>query len=151
MGGCEVVQPAISGWRDGWYVVPIEVSWRDLDAIGHVNNAVYFSYFEWARTKYWFDFTGRRGTRNLDFIVAHAECDFRRELTLAEQIETCVRIGEIRNSSFDFENEIRVRDGGEVAATGKVTAVLYSWQRNEKMRFTEEMREKIRTFQQKSS
>ena len=49
-----MVQPAISGWRDGWYVVPMEVSWRDLDAIGHVNNAVYFSYFEWARTKYWF-------------------------------------------------------------------------------------------------
>ena len=144
-------QPAISGWRAGWYVVPIEVSWRDLDAIGHVNNAVYFSYFEWARTRYWFDFKGKRGTRDLDFIVAHAECDFRRELKLAEQIEACVRIGEIRNSSFDFENEIRVSDGGEVAATGKVTAVLYSWQRNEKMRFTEEMREKIRIFQQKSS
>src|SRR5687768_18583250 len=77
--------PATSGWLNGWYVVPQEVTWRDLDAIGHVNNAVYFSYFEWARTKYWFDFTGRRGTRNLDFIVAHAECDFRRELRSEER------------------------------------------------------------------
>jgi acyl-CoA thioester hydrolase len=132
-------------------VVPIEVTWRDLDAIGHVNNAVYFSYFEWARTKYWFDLNGRVGTRDLDFIVAHAECDFRRQLSLAEQIDVCVRIDGIRNSSFDFVYEIRTGHGGEVAATGKVTAVLYSWHRAEKMQFSPELREKIRRFQQNPS
>lgn len=138
-------------WRNGWYVVPIETTWRDLDAIGHVNNAVYFSYFETARTKYWFDMNGRVGTRDLDFIVAHAQCDFRSQLSLAEKIDVCVKIAEMRTSSFDFLYEIRRSDGGEVAATGKVVAVLYSWHRNEKMRFTEELREKIRKFQQKSS
>lgn len=142
------VEPASSGWRDGWYVVPHEVTWRDLDAIGHVNNAVYFSYFEWARTKYWFDLQGRSGIRELGFIIAHAECDFRRQLSLTEQIDVGVRIGEMRSSSFDFLYEIRKRDGGEIAATGKVTAVLYSWVRNEKMHFTEEFRERIRRFQQ---
>lgn len=143
--------PATSGWLDGWYVVPQEVTWRDLDAIGHVNNAVFFSYFEWARTKFWFDLHGKVGTRELGFIVARAECDFRRQLSLAQQIDVCVRIGETRKSSFDFLYEIRTRDGGKVAATGKVTAVLYSWDRGEKVQFTQELREKIRLFQQKSS
>ena len=148
-----IVEPhhATSGWRDGWYVVPLEVTWRDCDAIGHANNAVFFSYFEWARTKYWFDLNGKIGTRNLDFIVARAECDFRRELALAEQIDVCVRVGDMRGSSFDFLYEIRMRDGGEVAAEGKVVAVLYSWDRREKLRFTDEMREKVRRFQQISS
>lgn len=142
------VEPASSGWRDGWYVVPHEVTWRDLDAIGHVNNAVYFSYFEWARTKYWFALQGRSGIRELGFIVARAECDFRRQLSLGEQIDVGVRIGEIRSSSFDFLYEICKRDGGDIAAAGKVTAVLYSWDRNEKMHFTEEFRQRIRRFQE---
>src|SRR5687768_7735737 len=42
-------------WIDGWFVVPHQVIFRDLDAIGHVNNAVFFTFFEWARTLLWFD------------------------------------------------------------------------------------------------
>ena len=47
-----------AGWRNGWYVVPYEVSFRDIDFFGHVNNAVYFTYFEWARTKMWLELIG---------------------------------------------------------------------------------------------
>src|SRR6185503_16990600 len=36
-------------WRDGWFVVPYHVMFADVDAYGHVNNAVYFKYFEWGR------------------------------------------------------------------------------------------------------
>ena len=45
-------------WRDGWYVVPWDVMFRDIDAIGHVNNAVFFTFFEWGRTRYWFELQG---------------------------------------------------------------------------------------------
>lgn len=146
--GREGPRHAECGWHDGWYVVPIETTWRDLDAIGHVNNAVFFSYFEWGRTKYWFDFKGKVGTRDLDFIVAHAQCDFKRQLSLAEKIDVCVRIGEMRNSSFDFDYEIRMTEGGEVAATGKVVCVLYSWRQNEKISITPGLREEVQNFQQ---
>lgn len=143
-------RPAVSGWKDGWYVVPHEVTWRDLDGIGHVNNAVYFSYFEWARTKYWLalhEVSDDPGPSHLDFIVARAECDFRRQLSLSEIIEIGVRIGEMRRSSFDFVYEIRMWDGGEIAATGKVVMVLFSWKSNTKRLITEELRERIAKFQ----
>jgi acyl-CoA thioesterase FadM len=65
-------------WSDGWYVVPHQAIFRDLDAIGHVNNAVFFTYFEWARALFWFDLTGGSRPFDLGFIVARAECDFRR-------------------------------------------------------------------------
>jgi hypothetical protein len=53
-------------WSDGWYVVPHQAIFRDLDAIGHVNNAVFFTYFEWARALFWFDFTGAAGLLTSD-------------------------------------------------------------------------------------
>jgi acyl-CoA thioester hydrolase len=129
-------------WRDGWYVVPHHVLFRDLDPFGHVNNAVFLTYFEWARTLLWFDITGRRGARDIDFIVARAECDFRRQVAL-EPIEICTRVGEIRNSSFDFVYEIRKDEGTEVAATGRVVVVLYDWARQSKSAISDELRRKL--------
>lgn len=138
----------VAQWRDGWYRVPYEVTWRDLDGLGHVNNAVYFTFFEWARTRYWLDLmeVAAPGPRSIAFIVAHASCDFRRQIGLLQRIEIRVRIGEIRTSSFDFEYEIE-DSGGEIAATGKVVAVHFDWERNTKIPVGDALREKIRRFQ----
>jgi acyl-CoA thioester hydrolase len=129
-------------WRDGWFVVPHQVIFRDLDGIGHVNNAVFFSYFEWARTLLWFDLMGGKAPFDLGFIVAHAECDFRHQLGM-EPIQLWVRIGEMRTTSFDFLQEIRKADGEEIAATGKVVAVRYDWTEQRKIGITDEFRRKV--------
>lgn len=129
-------------WRDGWYVVPHHVVFRDLDPYGHVNHAVFLSYFEWARALLWFDITGRRGARELDFIVARAECDYRVQLGI-EPIEICTRIGEIRNTSFEFVSEIRKGEKNEVAATGRVVVVLFDWARQSKKTIDDDLRRKL--------
>ncbi|HEX7807686.1 MAG TPA: thioesterase family protein [Thermoanaerobaculia bacterium] len=129
-------------WRDGWYVVPYQVIFRDVDAFGHVNNAVYFTYFEWARTLLWFEINGFGGPTDIGFIVAHAECDFRKQIGL-ESIEICIRVGQLRNTSFDTDYEIRRNGGAEIAATGKVTVVLFDWTTNAKKPIDDELRKKI--------
>ena len=129
-------------WRDGWYVVPHHVLFRDLDPFGHVNNAVFLTYFEWARTLLWFDLTGKRGAREIGFIVARAECDFKRQLDF-EPIDICVRVGAIRNTSFDFVYEIRKNAGAEIAATGRVVVVLYDWAQQSKKNVDDELRRKL--------
>lgn len=136
-------------WENGWFRVPCQVRWRDLDGIGHVNNAVFFSYFEWARTMYWLTLRGvaQPGPESVEFIVAHAECDFLRQLSLADDIDIMVMIGEIRNSSFDFLSEIRRISNDELVAKGKVVAVLYSWSENRKLPIDDDLRAAIRTFQ----
>lgn len=138
---------AVAGWKDGWFVLPHEVIWQDLDAMGHVNNAVYFEYFETARTKYWFVLNQTREIQDLTFIVAHAECDFRAELALLDSIEICVRVSEMRNSSLDFVYEVRNVKSGTVAATGKVVVVLYSWRERRKMAIDDVLRRRITEFQ----
>jgi acyl-CoA thioester hydrolase len=129
-------------WRNGWYVVPHHVLFRDLDPFGHVNNAVFFTYFEWARTLLWFEITGVRGAREIGFIVAHASCDFHKQLGL-EPIDICVRISEMRTTSMDFRYEIRKQIGNDLAATGNVTVVLFDWARQSKMPITDELRRKV--------
>lgn len=135
-------------WRDGWYVVPYTVPWRDLDGLAHVNNAVYLSYFELGRTRYWLDLrkNSELGPRAVEFIVARAECDFKLQLAFNEEIEIRTRIGEMRNSSFDFLCEIHSKAG--IAATGRVVVVLFDWVKNAKKMLGPELREAIERFQQ---
>ena len=130
---------------DGWHVVPWDVTFRDLDAIGHVNNAVYFSYFEWGRTRYWFDLRGGAGPFDIGFVVARAECDFRQQLRM-EPILIATRIGEMRGSSLDFHSEVR-RTDGSVAAAGKVIVVLYDWETHKKTPISDGFRSAVRSFQ----
>ena len=128
--------------RGGWYVVRHHVEFRDLDAFGHVNNAVYFSYFEWARALLWFELTGTGAARDIGFIVAHASCDFRRQIDL-EPVDICVRIGEMGRSSLVFLHEIRKNGGSELAATGKVVVVMFDWTSQSKVAITDGLRRKV--------
>ena len=128
-------------WRDGWYVTPHHVMFGDIDAFGHVNNAVYFTYFEWGRTQLWFELTSWGGATDIGFIVARAECDFRQQLAF-EPIEILTRIGSMGTSSIEFLCEIRKTDG-QVAATGRVVTVLFDWEKNAKTPIGEELRRKV--------
>jgi acyl-CoA thioester hydrolase len=129
-------------WRDGWYVVPWQVIFRDLDSFGHVNNAVYFTYFEWARTLLWYELTGGSEPRDIGFIVARAECDFRAQLGM-EPIEVAVRIAEARTTSLDFVYEIRKKRSQQIAAYGKVVVVLWDWETQSKRPIPVALRERI--------
>ena len=133
-------------FEDGWYIVPWQVIFRDIDAFGHVNNAVYLTYFEWARAQLWFALTGAAGLpRDIGFIVARAEIDFKSQIEM-EPIDICIRISEMRTTSFDTVYEIRKR-GGKVAATGKVVVVLFDWKAQTKMPISDELRQKVRALQ----
>jgi len=142
------VQRAAS-WEGGWYVVPWQVIFRDLDAFGHVNHAVFFTYFEWARTKMWLELTGRSEATDISFIVVRAECDFRHQIAL-EPIEIGVRIGEMRTTSFDTTYEIRKVNGGQLAATGRVVVVLFDWKAQSKVPIGDELRRAVRLFQKEA-
>lgn len=139
-----MTQPEYAGsWRDGWFVVPLHVLFRDIDAFGHVNNATFFTYFEWGRTQLWFELTGGpRGPLDIGFIVARAECDFRMQIGM-EPIEVWTRIETIGTTSLEFLSEIRKNNGNDVAAHGRVVVVLYDWARRSKIPIDDELRRKV--------
>ena len=129
-------------------IVPVEVFFRDLDAMGHVNNATFFSYFEQARTRYWLSLTGEKDFRAIGFIVVHAECDYASPATLGEHLLVGVRIPAAGRSSFAFDYRIVCHDVREdvaprLVATGRTIQALYAWEANRTVPFAEDLRRKI--------
>jgi acyl-CoA thioester hydrolase len=105
----------------------LEVRWRDVDALGHVNNAVYFNYLEQARLHYMREM-GFSPTDPADvgIIIAEASCRFKTPLRLGEQVTIQARVSELRRSSFVFEYRIEREDGG-LAATARTMQVCYDY------------------------
>jgi acyl-CoA thioester hydrolase len=100
----------------------IEIRWRDMDAFGHVNNAVYLTYIEEARDE-WLDGTLPEGHSSWDFVLARVAIDFRREL---RQEDDCVvascRLHKVGRSSLVTREQVRTLDG-ELAAEAESVLV----------------------------
>jgi acyl-CoA thioester hydrolase len=100
----------------------IEIRWRDLDALRHVNNAVYATYLEEARDE-WFVRALGPGGSFWDYVLARVAIDFRRELTQDDDaLVVRTRLVRIGTSSLTFREEI-VSRAGWVAAEAESVVV----------------------------
>lgn len=128
-------------------VVPIEVRFRDTDAMGHVNNAVYFSYLEVARAHYWHRLLGLRSYRDVDFILARAEMDFKAPTYVGETLEVGIRIPSVGRTSFPFEYRIWKRGSGELVADARTIQVMYDYEAGKLKPITPELRATFEEFE----
>jgi acyl-CoA thioester hydrolase len=103
------------------HTLRIPIRWGDMDAMGHVNNTVYFQYIETARVA-WLDAIGGApcpdGTGP---VVVHAHCSFLKQLTYPGTIEVRTLVGPPGRSSFEMSHELRM-----VQADGSVDATLHA-------------------------
>jgi acyl-CoA thioester hydrolase len=99
--------------------VEIEVRFADTDAMGHVNNAVYLTYCEMARIRYWTDVTGdpiaagHEGAESL--ILAEARITYRAPVFHTERVTVESRATHIGRSSFTLEHRLTACAPGEPA------------------------------------
>lgn len=106
------------------YTTPIEVRFADLDAYGHVNNALYLTYLETARIKLFQKYFGGFLDGPLMFLVVRAECDYRLPIELNDPLRITVCVDQLRYSSFNFS--YRIHDGGDrLFALAKTVMVCY--------------------------
>jgi acyl-CoA thioester hydrolase len=127
--------------------VPVEVRFRDMDSMGHVNNAVYFTYFENARIAYWRAVPGIRSRRNLDYILARAECDFKSPTTLEDDLCCHIRVAFFGRSSFAFDYLLRDERTGRSVAEGRTVQVMYDYAGARKRPVDEDTRAAIESFE----
>ena len=104
-----------------------EVRFRDLDALGHVNNAVFLTYFESARIAYWLHATRRQGLGALDMILARAEVDYRSPLGYGESVEISVGCTSMGRSSFVLEGDMDERGSARLVAESRKVLVHYDY------------------------
>ena len=119
---------------------PVDVRFRDLDAIGHVNNAEYLTYFEMARIAYWLQVTRRTQISDLDMILARAEIDYRSPLTFGESIEVGVGCTSLGKTSFVLELDAHELASGRLVAECRKTLVYYDFAAGVKKPLPDEIR-----------
>jgi acyl-CoA thioester hydrolase len=102
------------------------VRFRDLDGMGHVNNAVFLTYMESARIAY-LSALGAGDNPQESLILARAEVDFRSPIAFGEDVEVGIRPSRMGTKSFELEYEVRAN--GRVAAEGKSVLVGYDYER----------------------
>ncbi len=133
--------------KDYPFSCPIQVRWRDLDAFAHVNNAVFASYIEQARSEVWLQRFGGREAMDVPFFVKRLEIDFKRPVGLYGDVRVWLRVGEIRGASFTFEYVVTV--DGEVAAVAMTVLACVDNTTGRPVRMTPTLRETLETLQVK--
>jgi acyl-CoA thioester hydrolase len=113
------------------------VRFRDVDAMGHVNNAVFLTYLEEARIAFLLPL----GAEVTHMILARVEIDFRAPLRMGDEIEIGVRPSELGTKSFELEYE--VRSGDRVAAEAKTVIVSFDYESGRSIELPESWREAL--------
>ena len=127
--------------------VPIEVRFKDVDMMGHVNNAVYLTYFENARAGYWKALGAWSGRPERTYVIARAECDFRSPATLEDDLGCHIRIVRFGRTSFEFEYLLRDEKSGRVVAEARSIQAMYDYDRRRVRTIDEDLKERIRRFE----
>ena len=104
----------------------IQLRWKDIDQFGHVNNAVYLTYFETSRFYYHRDVNHWDWNQD-QYIIASVKVDYLRPIFYPEDIKVYLRTTNVGEKSFEFHYAITFERNGieKLAATGQTTQVFY--------------------------
>lgn len=136
------------------YSARVQVRWGDMDALGHVNNAVYFTYCETARML-WLEALALpdqgEGGRRLGFGLVSASMDFRRQVRPPAEVDVRLRVSRIGTKSFTTEYGLfLVGDDDEPVATGSAVLVWMDFEarggRGEALPLPEALRERLAAY-----
>ena len=126
--------------------VEIPVQWGDMDAFGHVNNAVYLRWFESARIAYFerLRLIERGGVAGVGPILARATVDYRIPLRYPDRIRASATVTKLGNTSFTMGYRVTSEgNAGAVAAEGEGVIVLVDYAKGGKVPLDDELRKRI--------
>jgi acyl-CoA thioester hydrolase len=126
-------------------VVEQAVVWGEMDAYQHVNNVVYFRYFENARLEYFrrLDWTALEAATGVGPILHSTSARFRKPLTYPDTIAIAARVASLAEDRFTLHHRIVSDRLGAVATEGEGVIVTFHYQRGEKVPIPDELRRRI--------
>ena len=129
------------------YPIHIEsrIEWGDMDAYTHVNNTMFFRYFERVRMLFaeHIGFLAWREQHGIGPILASTQCRFRAPLKYPDTITIGTRISELQADRFLMQYAIYSHALQDIAAQGDGWLVSYDYNRGMKTELPEVMREKL--------
>ena len=136
--------PAMSETRRLAHIERIPMRWGDMDAMGHVNNTVYFRYMEQARIS-WFDrlVPEADAWQSTGIVIANATCNYRRALTYPGTVEVRLYVGAPGGASVPTTYELRVDDDPLPYADGAAVVVFIDMKTQKSRRIPEAIRARL--------
>jgi acyl-CoA thioester hydrolase len=128
----------------------LRIDWADLDFFGHVNNVMFLKYIQASRVSYW-EQTGIYQhflqTRVGPMIVS-VNCQYGKPLFYPGTVQVRTRMQFIRNTSFSLSHRI-LDEAGTLAAVAEDVMVMYDFNRDEKVLFSDDFRKKVEEFEKR--
>lgn len=136
--------------EDFVFGMQVQIRFKDIDALGHVNNANHITYFEIARSAYFREVVGG----NIDWerqgiILARTEIDYLCPVFADEEVWIFTRVSSIGKTSFTMHYLIEKRKEGVVtaAAQGASVQVCYDYKAGHPIPVPSEWRKQVKTFE----
>ena len=117
--------------------IPLQPRYSDYDSRGHVNNAVYLTYFEIGRVYAWLT---AAGTSDPNFIIAEARITYRSPAMLGEPLAIEVTTSEIRNKAWVWSYRVLDERDDRVVAEGATTQVMYDYRERKSVPIPDDLR-----------
>jgi acyl-CoA thioester hydrolase len=126
------------------HIERIPIRWGDMDAMGHVNNTVYFRYMEQARIS-WFRalVPEREAWVSTGIVIANASCNYKRAITYPGTVEVRLYVGKPGGSSVATHYELRVDADPELYADGAAVVVFVDMKAQKAKRIPDGIRERL--------
>lgn len=120
-----------------------KVRFADLDSFGHLNNSVYFTFFEQARVAYMkaLDLLEGAGPKEKSFILLETRCRFLKPCFLDDELDAQARVTRVGDSSAEME--YRIVRGTDVVAEGSGVVVYFDYAASRKATIPQELRDRI--------
>ena len=123
------------------HTMRMPIRWGDMDAMGHVNNTVYFRYLESARIQWFTDIGCEPDPAGDGPVIINARCTFIKQLKYPGDIEVSTFVGGPGRSSFEADHEIRrVDQPGGLSAEGGAKVVWVNFPQEKSMPLPDHIR-----------
>ncbi|HZS07570.1 MAG TPA: thioesterase family protein [Blastocatellia bacterium] len=139
--------------KDYPVVVTIPVAWGEMDAMRHVNNVVYFRWFESARIAY-FDKVGMwefGETAGIGPILHSINCRYRIPLAYPDTVSVGARVTKVEEDRFVVQCRLVSHRHQKVAAESEGTMVSFNYREQKKALLPEELKQRIRELENNTS
>ncbi|WP_394249852.1 acyl-CoA thioesterase [Vibrio profundi] len=115
-------------------VTEIPVAWGEMDALNHVNNAVYFRYFETARLDFFkhVELMEEMAVTKVGPVLGDTYCKYRLPVTYPDTLLVGSKVTDVQEDRFTMEYSIVSKKQGKVTTTGTATIVMFDFASNQK-------------------
>ncbi|XSG73229.1 acyl-CoA thioesterase [Herpetosiphon llansteffanensis] len=124
---------------------PLEVRFRDLDGLGHVNNAVYLTYFETLRLQFAIELLGAVNLADVPFILGEATVRYLKPVFFGDQLQGSVDISRIGNKSFTMLYTLK--RGNEIVTQGATELIWFDFKSQRSVPIPDSFRQQVADYQ----